>query len=188
MAIELERRRFAGPEEFRAWLVEHQHDSPGLILVLAKKGAPGLTYAGALDVALAFGWIDGQVSRLDDEAFLQRFTPRRPKSLWSARNVRFAEEMIAAGRMEPRGLAEVEKARADGRWERAYEGSKNAEPHPDFLAALAANDRARTFYDTLTSQNRYAIYFRIHDAKRDETRARRIAQFIDMLERGEKLY
>ncbi|MCP2032400.1 uncharacterized protein YdeI (YjbR/CyaY-like superfamily) [Okibacterium sp. HSC-33S16] len=190
MALEQETRRFDGQAEFRAWIEENQHSSPGVWLVMAKKGSgqTTVTYAEALDVALAYGWIDGQARRVDDETYVQKFTPRRPQSPWSMRNVKTAEAMIADGRMQARGLAEVERARADGRWERAYEGSKNAEPHPDFLAALEKNPEAAAFYTTLSSQNRFAIYYRIQDAKRSETRARRIEAFVEKLGRGEKFY
>jgi uncharacterized protein YdeI (YjbR/CyaY-like superfamily) len=182
--------RFDGPDALRAWLDENQDESNGVWLQIAKKGAAytTVTYAEIVDLALRYGWIDGQARRLDDDAYLQRFTPRRARSVWSARNVRAAEAMIAEGRMMPRGLAEVERAKADGRWERAYEGPRDAQPHPEFIAALAANPEAARFYETLTSQNRFAIYFRIHSAKRDETRARRIAAIVGMLERGEKIY
>lgn len=190
MAVEQETIRFDGPEEFRAWVEENQDSSPGVWLVMAKKGSgqTTVTYAEALDVALAYGWIDGQARRVDDATYVQKFTPRRARSPWSLRNVGTAEAMIAEGRMKPRGLAEVERARADGRWERAYEGPKTAEPHPDFVAALAANPEAAAFFETLNSQNRYAVYYRIQDAKRPETRARRIEQFIDKLARREKFY
>jgi uncharacterized protein YdeI (YjbR/CyaY-like superfamily) len=187
MAAEQPTIRFDGPEEFRAWVEENQNTSPGAWLVMAKKGSgqTTITYAEALDVALAYGWIDTQARRVDDETYVQRFCPRRPQSPWSMRNVKAAEAMIAEGRMKPRGLAEVERARADGRWERAYEGSKNAEPHPDFLAALEQNPEAAAFYTTLGSQNRFTIYYRIQEAKRPETRARRIANFVEKLARGE---
>jgi uncharacterized protein YdeI (YjbR/CyaY-like superfamily) len=147
-----------------------------------------VTYEQALVAALEHGWIDGQAHRLDDDCYIQRFTPRRPRSPWSLRNCRRAEGMIAAGTMAPRGLAEVERARADGRWDRAYAGQRNADPHPDFLAALERNPAAREVYGTLNSQNRYAIYYRVQDAKRAETRARRIEKIVGMLARGEKLY
>jgi len=188
--VELEEMRFASREALREWLTENQDTSPGIWLVIAKKGSPtpGVTYAEAVDAGLEFGWIDGQARSRDEECYLQRFTPRRPQSIWSTRNRRAVEAMIAEGRISPRGLAEVERAKADGRWDRAYEGSKDATPHPDFLAALEQSPKAAEFYATLSSQNRFAIYFRIHNAKRDDTRARRIATFIDMLERGEKLY
>jgi uncharacterized protein YdeI (YjbR/CyaY-like superfamily) len=190
MAVEQETLRFDGPDAFRGWIEEHQDSSPGIWLVIAKKGSgqTTVTYAEALDVALAYGWIDGQTRSVDEATYLQRFTPRRQRSPWSLRNVGIAETMIETGRMKPRGLAEVERARADGRWERAYHGPKTAEPHPDFLAALAANPQAAEFFETLNSQNRFAIYYRIQDAKRPETRARRIETFIDKLARGEKFY
>jgi uncharacterized protein YdeI (YjbR/CyaY-like superfamily) len=190
MAVEQETIRFDGPNAFRQWIEENQHLSPGIWLVIAKKlsGQTTVTYAEALDIALAYGWIDGQTRSVDEATYLQRFTPRRQKSPWSLRNVGIAEAMIADGRMKPRGLAEVKRARADGRWERAYQGPKNAEPHPDFLAALEQNPRAAEFFASLNSQNRYAVYYRIQDAKRPETRARRIADFIDRLSRGEKFY
>lgn len=190
MAIEQETLRFDGPDEFRAWIDENQDSSPGIWLVMAKKGSgqTTVTYAEALDVALAYGWIDGQARRVDDATYVQKFTPRRARSPWSLRNVRTAEAMIADGRMKPRGLAEVERARGDGRWERAYEGPKTAEPHPDFLTALEKNPDAAAFFETLNSQNRFAVYYRIQDAKRPETRARRIEKFIDQLARREKFY
>lgn len=190
MAVEQETLRFDGPVEFRAWIEENQDSSPGIWLVMAKKGSgqTTVTYAEALDVALAYGWIDGQARRVDDATYVQKFTPRRARSPWSLRNVRTAEAMIADGRMRPRGLAEVERARADGRWERAYEGPKTAEPHPDFMAALERNPDAAAFFETLNSQNRFAVYYRIQDARRPETRARRIEQFVERLARGEKFY
>lgn len=190
MAVEQETLRFDGPVEFRSWIEENQDSSPGIWLVMAKKGSgqTTVTYAEALDVALAYGWIDGQARRVDDATYVQKFTPRRSRSPWSLRNVRTAEAMIADGRMKPRGLAEVERARADGRWERAYEGPKTAEPHPDFIAALEKNPEAAAFFETLNSQNRFAVYYRIQDAKRPETRARRIEQFVERLARGEKFY
>jgi uncharacterized protein YdeI (YjbR/CyaY-like superfamily) len=190
MAVEQETLRFDGPDAFRGWIEEHQDSSPGIWLVIAKKGSgqTTVTYAEALDVALAYGWIDGQTRSVDEATYLQRFTPRRQRSPWSLRNVGIVEAMIENGRMKPRGLAEVERARADGRWERAYHGPKTAEPHPDFLAALAANPQAAEAFETLNSQNRFAIYYRIQDAKRPETRARRIETFVDKLARGEKFY
>lgn len=190
MADDSDIRRFAGPDEFRAWLREHHGSSAGVWLAFAKKGSPQstVTHDEALDVALAYGWIDGQVLGVDAKAYLQRFTPRRPRSPWSLRNRRTAEAMIEAGEMEPNGLAEVERARADGRWARAYDGQRMAEMHPDFLAALGRNAAAAAFYATLDSHNRYAIYYRIQDAKRAETRARRIEKFVEMLARGERFH
>lgn len=188
MTDEAEAEWFDGPEEFRAWLVENHASSPGIWAALAKKGTEARTvgYDEALQVALAWGWIDGQARPLDDDHYLRRFTPRRPRSPWSLRNRRFAEALITAGEMMPSGLAEVERARADGRWEKAYDGQRTAEAHPDFIAALDRSPTAAEFYTTLSSQNRYAIYYRIQDAKRDDTRARRIEKFVAMLERGEQ--
>jgi uncharacterized protein YdeI (YjbR/CyaY-like superfamily) len=189
MADEFEILRFETAAAFRDWLREHQDSSAGLWLTLATKTSQVacLTYGDALDVALEYGWIDGQARRLDD-AYLRRFTPRRPQSPWSLRNRRTAEAMIEQGRMASRGLAEVERAKADGRWDRAYAGSSTAEPHPDFLAALANDVAASAFYATLNSQNRYAIYYRIQSARREETRARRIESFVAMLARGERFH
>jgi uncharacterized protein YdeI (YjbR/CyaY-like superfamily) len=182
--------QFAGPAEFRTWLREHHDTSAGIWLQLAKKGSgrTSITYDEAVEVALTFGWIDGQARPGDDTYYLQGFTRRRPQSPWSRRNRDRVEALIEAGTMEPSGLAEVERARADGRWDRAYESPRNATPPADLLEALAARPAARDFFETLNSTNRYAILYRIQDAKRPETRARRIATFVDMLERGEKPY
>jgi uncharacterized protein YdeI (YjbR/CyaY-like superfamily) len=190
MGSERTTEQFAGPEEFRAWLREHHDTSPGIWLKLAKKGSglTSITYDQAVEVALTFGWIDGQARPGDDTYYLQGFTRRRPQSPWSKRNRERVEALIEAGAMEPSGLAEVERARADGRWDRAYAGPRTAEPPADLLEALAARPAARDVFDTLNSANRFAILYRIQDAKRPETRARRIAKFVDMLERGEKLY
>jgi uncharacterized protein YdeI (YjbR/CyaY-like superfamily) len=190
MAQERTTEQFAGPEELRAWLREHHDSSPGIWLKIAKKGS-GLTtttYDEAVEAALAFGWIDGQARRGDETHWLQGFTRRRPRSPWSRRNREKAEALIEAGAMAPSGLAEVERARADGRWDKAYEGQRSAQPPADFLEALEARPAAKAFYETLNSVNRYAIYYRIQDSKRADTRARRIAKFVDMLERGEQLY
>jgi len=182
--------RFGGYDEFRAWLGENCGSSSGVWVVLAKKGSglTTVTYAEALDAALEFGWIDGQAKSIDAATYMQRFTPRRPQSPWSTRNRTAAEAMIAEGRMAPRGLAEVERARNDGRWERAYDGPATAQPHPEFVEALAANPAAAEFYATLNSQNRFAIYYRVQSAKRPETRARRIADFVAKLEKHERFY
>jgi uncharacterized protein YdeI (YjbR/CyaY-like superfamily) len=181
---------FDSPAAFRAWLSEHQDSVSGLWLIMAKKDSSiaALTYEEALIVALQYGWIDGQARRRDHETYMQRFTPRRPQSPWSLRNRRRVEAMIAQGHMAPRGLAEVERARADGRWDRAYEGQRNAEPHPEFVAALERSPTAREFYATLDNSNRYAIYYRVQQAKRAETRSRRIDTIVSMLARGEKFH
>jgi uncharacterized protein YdeI (YjbR/CyaY-like superfamily) len=190
MGTERTTEQFAGPEEFRAWLREHHASSAGIWLKVAKKGSglTSITYDEAVEIALTFGWIDGQARPGDDTYYLQGFTRRRPQSPWSRRNRDRVEALIEAGAMEPSGLAEVERARADGRWDRAYEGPRTATPPADLVEALAARPAARDFFETLNSANRYAILYRIQDAKRPETRARRIATFVDMLERGEKPY
>ena len=173
---------------WRAWLAANHETSSGVRLVLAKKGVNGptrLTYDDALPEALTYGWIDGHVTSRDEATYRVRFTPRRSRSSWSQRNVELAEQLIAAGRMHPAGLAEVERAKADGRWERAYGGSASMEAPDDLREALAASPRAQAMWDVLTRTNRYAVLYRVHDAKRPDTRARRIAQYVEMLARGD---
>ena len=179
---------FASPKEFEAWLAEHHDTAPGVWLKYAKKasGVPSVTYAQALDVALCYGWIDGLVKRLDERFYLQRYTPRTKRSRWSKINCGKVEALLAAGRMKPAGLRQVEAAKADGRWAAAYDSPRNATPHPELLAALRMNPAAKKFFATLSARNRFAILFRVHDAKRPETRARRIAQFVEMLAAGRK--
>lgn len=162
----------------------------GLWLMFAKKDAPDqtLTFAEALDVALCFGWIDAQIRSLDDAYWLKRFTPRKPGSRWSKINTQKAEALIAVGRMRPAGLAEVEKAKADGRWDSAYAGSRTITVPDDLAAALAANPEAAAFFATLNSINRYAFLYRIGTVKRPETRARKIAQYVQMLAEHKKLH
>lgn len=175
---------------WRSWL-HHHEDSTGVWLVLAKKGTTEptrLTYPEALEEALCYGWIDGQRGRRDETTFRQRFTPRRPRSPWSKRNVGLAEQLIKEDRMRPEGMLEVERAKADGRWEAAYHGQARIEVPADLAAALAAQPEAQAMFEILSSQNRYAILFRIHGAKRADTRARRITQFVDMLVRGETIH
>jgi uncharacterized protein YdeI (YjbR/CyaY-like superfamily) len=157
---------------------------------IAKRGAtaPTVSYDEAVDVALRFGWIDGPKGSFDAEYYLQTFTRRRPQSVWSMRNVRRATELIKEGAMHPAGLAQVDAAKADGRWERAYEGSRGSAPVPEFLEALEMNPAAKTFYGTLSAANRYALYYRIQTAKKQETRDRRIEAFVDMLARGETFH
>ncbi len=190
MADEKTVEQFADAAAFESWLAANHADHPGIWMKIAKKGAaePTVSYEDALDVALAYGWIDGQKRPLDAEYWLQAFTQRRPRSVWSKRNVEKATAMIERGAMHPAGLAHVDAARADGRWDRAYEGSRGASPSPEFLAALEANPAAREFYETLSAVNRYAFYYRIQNAKQDDTRARRIAAFVEMLARGETLH
>jgi uncharacterized protein YdeI (YjbR/CyaY-like superfamily) len=185
-----DRQRFSSAERWAAWLAEHHAGSDGVWLEFAKKGSgeTTLSYDEALEAALAYGWIDSQVRRLDERFYAQRFTPRRARSPWSKRNRELAEALIANGRMQPAGLAEVERAKGDGRWERAYDSPANATVPDDLQAALDANPKAAAFWETLTKQNRYAITYRLQDAKKPETRARRLATFVAMLKRGEKLY
>jgi uncharacterized protein YdeI (YjbR/CyaY-like superfamily) len=181
---------FASAEAFEEWLGENHASSPGIWLRLRKKG-PGvvaLDYAQALEVALCYGWIDGQKAKFDDQWWLQRFTPRRPGSRWSKVNRDKATALIEQGRMRPPGQAEIDRARADGRWEAAYDGARTATVPDDLAAALAAVPAAAAFFETLDRQNRYAVLYRVQDAKRAETRARRIEKFVAMLARGEKLH
>jgi uncharacterized protein YdeI (YjbR/CyaY-like superfamily) len=190
MAIELPELLLPDDRAWRDWLVANHADQPGVWLVLHKKGGQvtELDYDGALDEALCFGWIDGQVARRDEGSYRQRFTPRRPKSPWSARNVGHIARLIEEGRMTPAGQAAVEAAKADGRWQVAYAGPAAAELPDDWAAALAASPAAKAMWDILTSQNRYAITYRIAQPKRAETRARRIVEFVAMLERRETFH
>ncbi len=175
---------------WRDWLVEHHTTSPGVWLALTKKGgtATALTYEDALAEALCVGWIDGQLQRRDDATTFQRFTPRRARSPWSARNVEKVERLTAEGWMLPAGLAAVEAAKTDGRWDRAYGGARAMEPPQDLLDALAAEPRAQAWWDVLTSANRFAICYRLQDAKRPETRERRLARYVADLAEGRPPY
>jgi uncharacterized protein YdeI (YjbR/CyaY-like superfamily) len=173
------------------WLAEHHGQDGGVWLVLAKKGTcqpTSLTYDQALEHALCHGWIDGQVGRRDAATYRQRFTRRRPRSPWSKRNVQIVERLLAEGRMHAAGMAAVEQARADGRWESAYHGSRTIEVPADLVSALASEPKARAMFEILTAQNRYAVLYRIQSAKRADTRARRIADFVAMLARGETVH
>lgn len=181
---------FASDAEWEAWLEEH-HDSPdGVWVKIAKKasGIPTVAYPEVLETALCFGWIDGQRRALDDTWFLQRFTPRRARSRWSQVNREKAEALVAAGRMRPSGLAEIERAKADGRWDAAYASVRAMQVPEDLQAELDARPSAAAFFAGLSSQNRYSILYRLQDAKRPETRARRLAQFVAMLEAGETIH
>jgi uncharacterized protein YdeI (YjbR/CyaY-like superfamily) len=181
---------FEDDRAFEQWLSAEHANVDGVWLKFAKKdsGIKSLNYRGALDVALCYGWIDGQAKRIDETYYVQRFTPRRARSKWSKINRDKVAELIASGRMQPPGLAEIERAKADGRWDAAYDSPANATVPDDLQAALDANPAAGEFFATLKGQNRYAILFRIQDAKRPETRARRIEKFVDMLARGETLH
>ncbi len=176
---------------WRAWLDENESTSDGVWLVLAKKGVTdptSLTYQEALLEALCSGWIDGQRKSRDETTFVQRYTPRRKTSLWSERNIGFVETLIAEGRMRPAGHAEIERAKADGRWERAYGGVGKIELHDDLAAALAASPEATTTFERLNGQNRYAVLWRVATAPSETSRANRLAKLIGMLERGETPY
>lgn len=171
-----------------AWLAKHHDRSGAVLLRIPKQKGSDLTYARALDAALAWGWIDSQKRALDASAWLQRFSPRAAKSPWSKINRARAEALIASGAMKPPGLAEVERARADGRWAQAYDGSRVAEVPADLTAALARNSRARAFFEALDRANRYAILYRVQTAKKPETRARRIERFVALCAAGETLH
>jgi len=172
------------------WLKRHHATASGVWLRMAKKdsGFPTVSYAEVLEAALCYGWIDGQRKSQDAQFFLQRFTPRTARSVWSKINRDKALKLIDEGRMQPAGLAEVERARADGRWDAAYDAQSIATVPPDLQAALDANPKAAAFFATLDSRNRYAVLFRTQGAKRPETRAKRIAQFVEMLAKGEKIH
>jgi uncharacterized protein YdeI (YjbR/CyaY-like superfamily) len=178
---------FPDAASFEAWLEQQPNDSPGAWIKLAKKNARkrGLTKAEAIDAALCHGWIDGQLNKYDDAHWLVRFTPRKPRSKWSRINRARAAELEAEGRMRPPGLAQIATAKADGRWDGAYAPASEAETPPDLAAALAANPKAAEFFATLTGVNRYAILYRIGAVRTAETRARKIAEFVNMLARGE---
>jgi uncharacterized protein YdeI (YjbR/CyaY-like superfamily) len=180
---------FRSREEWEAWLEEEHETSGGLWLRFAKKGSglDSVSPAEAVEVALCYGWIDGQAASVDDKHWLVRFTPRRPRSRWSKINRTRAEELIEKGRMRAAGLREVERAKADGRWDAAYEGQRSAKVPDDLRAALERNDRARKAFSALSRADRYAILYRIEEAKRPETRSRWIEKFVGMLEGGEKL-
>jgi uncharacterized protein YdeI (YjbR/CyaY-like superfamily) len=173
------------------WLEDHGAQSDGVWLVLAKKGTSeptNLSYDDALAEAICHGWVDGQLAAGDEKTFLRKFTPRRPKSRWSKRNVAIATTLIEEGRMRPPGLAAIASAQADGSWEAAYAGQADMEVPPDLASALAADRKASTTFDRLSAANRYSILYRIATAKRSDTRQRRIDQFVAMLARGEAIH
>jgi uncharacterized protein YdeI (YjbR/CyaY-like superfamily) len=178
---------FPDQAAFEAWL-EANPTAPGVYVKLAKKGAgvPSVTYAELVESALCFGWIDGRSNRLDDRFYLQRMTPRRAKSVWSQKNVDAAEALTDAGRMRPAGLAAVEAAKADGRWERAYAGSATITVPDDLAAALAADPAAQREFEALDGMNRYAVLWRVHTAGTPATRAKRIAALVQMLAEGRR--
>lgn len=181
---------FETPRAWTDWLELNGREAAGVWLKLAKKesGVPSITYHEALEVALCYGWIDGHKKGLDETYWLQRFTPRRPNSKWSQVNREKAERLIAEGRMQPAGLAEVMKAQENGQWDAAYPSQSKATVPDDLQAALDANPQAAAFFETLNNVNRYAILYRIQTAKKPETRQKRIQQYVAMLEQGETIY
>ncbi|HEV2580872.1 MAG TPA: YdeI/OmpD-associated family protein, partial [Ktedonobacteraceae bacterium] len=181
---------FVTQQNWEAWLNEHHAESGGIWLKIAKKraGSMSVSYAQALESALCYGWIDGQKGSLDDQYWLQKFTPRRAKSIWSKVNCVKAETLIAQGRMQAAGLRQVELAKADGRWDQAYASQSNITIPDDFQSELDKNPEAKVFFSTLDRINRYAILFRIQTAKKAETRVARIQKFIDMLSKHETIY
>jgi uncharacterized protein YdeI (YjbR/CyaY-like superfamily) len=182
--------RFSSPAEWEDWLEDNHAEFEGVWIQIARKdaGIESVRYPEVLENALCFGWIDGRREALDERHFLQRFTPRRPRSKWSQINRETAERLIAEGRMRTAGLAEVERAKADGRWEAAYKGQKSSTVPEDLQRELDARPKAKAYFSELDSQNRYAILYRLQDAKKPETRARRLAKFVTMLEAGETIY
>lgn len=182
--------RFSSAREFRAWLLEHHAEPDSIWINLGKKGStkPSITYAEALDEALCFGWIDSQVKKYDDESYLQKFSPRRSKSIWSKINVSHVERLIKEKRMTPAGFKEVEEAKRDGRFDRAYEPPSKAEIPADLLKIIDHDPKTKAFVATLSRSNINAISFRLATAKKPETRARRLAAIAAMLKRGEKFY
>ncbi len=189
MAIELPELLLPDAAAWRAWLMAH-HDAPGVWLVLHKKGGTvtSLTYDEALDEALCFGWVDGQKGSRDGDSFRQRFTPRTPRSAWSARNVAHVDRLTKAGRMRLAGQEAVQAAKANGQWDKAYAGQGSAEIPEDLAGAIAANPAAQATFGHLNATNRYALTYRVNAVTRPETRARKIAQFVEMLARGETIY
>ena len=181
---------FPSQDDWEAWLDAEHATSDGVWVKFAKKssGVVTVVYAEALDVALCYGWIDSQVMSLDERFYLQKFTPRRSRSKWSRINREKIEQLTNVGRMKPAGLEQVELAKADGRWDAAYASPSTIEVPKDLQNALDANPKAAEFFATLSGSNRYAILYRLEDAKKPETRARRLDKFVGMLERGEKLY
>jgi uncharacterized protein YdeI (YjbR/CyaY-like superfamily) len=185
---ELPIQPFTSKTKWADWLAKQHDKSAGVWLKLAKKDSriKSITYEEALDVALCYGWIDGQKKGFDDRYWLQKFTPRGPKSIWSKINTEKAEKLIASGEMQPAGLKAIEAAKQDGRWDAAYSSQKSMGVPEDLQAALEQNAKAKTAFATLKSAERYSFLFRLHHAKKPETRARHIQQFVEMLERGEK--
>lgn len=178
------------PHEWEMWLAKNHADSSGIWLRFYKKnsGMPILTYADILDAAICYGWIDAQAKGYDEQSWLVRFTPRRAKSVWSKKNVENVNRLIQSGKMKPSGLAKVEEAKADGRWERAYDAQSNMTMPEEFMQRLKKNKKAYQFFQTLNKTNTYAIYWRLHNAKRPETKEKHMKQFLEMLEKEQKIH
>jgi uncharacterized protein YdeI (YjbR/CyaY-like superfamily) len=179
---------FNNPKELHKWLAKHHQQTSGIWLRIYKKasGKSTVTYQEAVDEALCYGWIDGQKRSYDTESYIQKFTPRRPKSPWSKINTGKVERLIKAGRMKPAGLKQIEGAKADGRWAKAYDSSSTAKMPQDFMRAVSKNKKAKAFFATLTKANTYAIFYRLQSAKKPETRERRMKQILEMLAQGRK--
>ena len=188
--IEYPLKKFATPRAFEQWLARNHAKAQGIRIQFAKKasGIRSITYAQALEVALCYGWIDGQAKSIDADWYAQRFTPRRARSMWSKRNRDIAARLIREGRMQPAGQAEIDRAKADGRWDTAYDSPANAKVPPDLAAALRKSPNAKRFFEALDGQNRYAILYRLATAKKPATRAKRLATFVEMLREGRTLH
>jgi uncharacterized protein YdeI (YjbR/CyaY-like superfamily) len=189
-AAELPIIAFETQAAFRTWLMDHQQQLECIWIRFFKKnsGVKTITYDQALDEALCFGWIDSQVKKYDEQSYIQKFTPRRPKGLWSKRNIEHIGRLTKAGLMQPAGLKEVEAAKADGRWQQAYDPPSQMQIPEEFLKELAKNPQAETFFQTLNKTNRYSIAWKLQTAKKPETRTKRIETIVNMLAKGEKLY
>lgn len=183
-------KKFATPRAFEQWLSRNHAKAQGIRIQFAKKasGIRSVDYAQALDVALCYGWIDGQAKSIDADWYSQRFTPRRARSIWSKRNRDIVARLIREGRMQSAGQAEIDRAKADGRWDAAYDSPANAKVPPDLAAALSKSPNAKRVFEALDGQNRYAILYRLATAKKPETRAKRLATFVEMLREGRKLH
>jgi uncharacterized protein YdeI (YjbR/CyaY-like superfamily) len=181
---------FETQQDWERWLAERHTNTEGIWLKIAKKetGTPSVSYSEALESALCYGWIDGQKASFDDQYWLQKFTPRRPKSIWSKVNCDKATALMAEGRMQPAGIRQVELAKADGRWDQAYESQSKITIPADFQSELDKNQKAKDFFSTLDNTNRYAILFRIQTAKKPETRSARIQKFIEMLSKNQRIH
>ena len=181
---------FKTAKEWEKWIGKNYASSQGIWLRFYKKvsGVPSVTYPEAVEVSLCYGWIDGQANKYDEKSYLQRFTPRRPKSIWAKKNIERVTSLIASGKMKPAGLKEVEAAKADGRWEMAYDSPATMEIPGDFLAALSKNPKAKKFFETLNKTNRYSIAWRLQTAKKTETREKRMKTILEMLSKKEKFH